>query len=107
MRHRPGFGSIASKEAHVGLSPIGVFLFFGATLAALAGTSLTWPGTLLDGMWVLNRRAQRQLAPIGKEAGIAFLLFSVIMILFGNRLVSSAALGVAFDHCDLRRSVFR
>ena len=33
---------------------IGLFLLFGMTMAALAGTTLVWPGTTLDRIWVLN-----------------------------------------------------
>jgi hypothetical protein len=55
------------------LTAIGVFLFFGATMASLAGTTLVWPGTGLSRLWVLNAAAYRQLAPLGWRVGILFL----------------------------------
>jgi hypothetical protein len=73
------------------MTAIGVFLFFGAVMASLAGTTLIWPGTLLDHMWVLNAPAYKQLAPFGKTAGIPFLVLSASLATagvgwFGRRL---------------------
>jgi hypothetical protein len=49
MRDRPSSGNdkIAGRELPRGITAVGVFLFFGATMASLAGTTLTWPGTSL------------------------------------------------------------
>jgi len=58
---------------------IGIFLFFGMTMAALAGTTLVWPGTPLDRIWVLNRRAHLQLAPLAPRVGLAFLILAVAL----------------------------
>jgi hypothetical protein len=55
---------------------VGVFLFFGATMALLAGTTLVWPGTVLDRIWFLNAPAYGQLGPLGKAVGIPFLILS-------------------------------
>jgi hypothetical protein len=69
-------GSNYQTKGHVsprGLTAIGVFLFFGATMASLAGTTLVWPGTALSKLWVLNAAAYRQLAPLGWRIGILFL----------------------------------
>ena len=41
----------------VGLTAMGIFLLFGAFVAFLAGTTLVWPGTVLDLMWDLNPHA--------------------------------------------------
>ena len=61
----------------------GLFLFFGATMATLAGTSLVWPGTTLDRMWVLNAYAYSRLALYGKPSGMAFLVLGTALALAG------------------------
>ena len=58
---------------------IGAFLFFGMTMAALAGTTLVWPGTTLDRIWQLNSKAHLQLAPLGPRVGFGFLLLSMAL----------------------------
>jgi hypothetical protein len=73
------------------LTAIGVFLFFGAVMASLAGTTLIWRGTLLDHVWVLNAPAYRQLVPFGKTVGVPFLVLSAALTAagvgwFGRRL---------------------
>jgi hypothetical protein len=70
---------------------MGVFLFFGALMALLAGTTLIWQGTWLDHIWVLNPRAHGQLATSGKTVGLSFLLLSAALAVagvgrFGRRL---------------------
>jgi len=62
-----------------GLTLVGVLLVFGACMATLAGTTLTWPGSSLDRIWELNRYAFKHLSPHGKAAGIPFLLFAGIL----------------------------
>ncbi len=62
---------------------MGVFLFFGATMALLAGSTLIWPGTVLDRAWNLNPAAYARLAPFGRTVGIPFLLLSATLILAG------------------------
>lgn len=62
---------------------MGIFLFFGAAMATIAGETLIWRGTFLDRMWALNPRAFRELAPFGRMAGIFFLLLAVILALAG------------------------
>ena len=66
-----------------GFAAIGVFLFFGATLASLAATTLLLPGTLLDFAWILNPTAYKQLSPLGGKVGILFLLLAVLLVLSG------------------------
>ena len=73
------------------MTAIGVFLFFGATMACLAGTTLIWQGTFLDHMWTLNAPAYKQLSPLGKTVGIPFLVLSATLATagvgwFGRRL---------------------
>jgi hypothetical protein len=57
-----------------GITAIGIFLFFGAVMASLAGTTLLWRGTVLDRMWVLNSAAYKQLVPFGGITGVLFVL---------------------------------
>jgi hypothetical protein len=64
-----------------GITAIGVFLCFAALMAALAGTTLVWRGTVLDRMWTLNAPAYEELAPLGRTIGIPFLLFSAILVI--------------------------
>jgi len=65
------------------MTAMGVFLFFGAVMASLAGSTLIWRGTLLDHMWVLNAPAYRQLAPFGKTVGVPFLVLSAALATAG------------------------
>ncbi len=66
-----------------GLPAVGIFLFFGAAMAALAGSTLVWPGTFLDRIWVLNAPAHRALVPLGKAIGLAFLLLGATLAVAG------------------------
>ena len=66
-------------KAPLGLTAVGIFLIFGALMAALAGSSLVWRGTTLDRVWALNPRAYNGLTPLGKMAGIAFILLGLTL----------------------------
>lgn len=74
-----GARSDAVTKPSRGLTAMGVFLIFGATMAAFAGITLAWPGTPLDRMWELNPNAYRQLASLGRVVGVLFLLLSAAM----------------------------
>src|SRR5258707_9849223 len=67
-----------------GINAVGVFLFFGATMASFAGATLTWPGTSLDRLWALNPAAHKQLATFGKPAGVLFLLLAATLAVAGT-----------------------
>ena len=67
-----------------GITAVGVFLFFGAAMASIAGTTLTWPGTFLDRLRVLNPTAHNQLATFAKPAGILFLLLAAVLAMAGT-----------------------
>jgi hypothetical protein len=60
---------------------MGIFLVFGACMASLAGLTLTLPGTALDRIWILNPRAYKQLAPLGKDVGVLFLLLAAALVI--------------------------
>jgi hypothetical protein len=62
---------------------VGVFLFFGAIMASIAGTTLLSRGTVLDRVWDLNPSAYRQLAPYGSAVGIFFLLLGAALTTAG------------------------
>ena len=59
-----------------GLIPIGLFFIFGATMAAYAAVTLLRPGTALDVLWSLNKKAHAQLLPVATIAGPLFLFLS-------------------------------
>jgi hypothetical protein len=86
MRKYPGPGTdkIVRHGIPRGITATGVFLFFGAAMASLAGTTLSWPGTSLDRVWALNPTAHKQLATFAKPAGILFLLLAVLLALAGT-----------------------
>ena len=72
------------KKPHIGITAMGIFLFFGATMASLAGATLIWRGTIIDHMWAINASAYRQLAPFGKTVGIPLLLLGATMAVAGT-----------------------
>jgi hypothetical protein len=63
----------------MGFSAMGFFLFFGAAMASLAGTTLIWRGTFLDGVWRMNASAYRQLSPYGRTTGILFYALGLML----------------------------
>jgi len=73
--------SNASKPS--GFAAVGIFLFFGATMASLAAITLLWRGTSLDRIWSLNPTAYRRLAPLGRTVGILFVLLGVALAAAG------------------------
>jgi len=86
MKGGPGFDTDKSDGYKMprGITAVGVFLFFGASMASIAGTTLTWPGTFLDRLWVLNPTAHKQLATFAKPAGILFLLLAAVLAMAGT-----------------------
>ena len=49
-------------------------------MATLAGTTLVWPGTILDNVWALNRPAYKELAFAGRPVGALFLLLGAALL---------------------------
>ena len=66
-----------------GFAAVGIFLFFGATMASLAAITLLWRGTSLDRIWSLNPNAYRQLAPLGRSVGVLFFLLGMALAVAG------------------------
>jgi hypothetical protein len=66
-----------------GFTVLGIFFFFGATMASLAAATLLWRGTALDRIWDLNPMAYKQLAPLGGMVGILFLLLGAALAATG------------------------
>jgi len=58
---------------------IGVFLVFGATMAALAALTLLWTGTPFDRAWTLNPIAYSQLSTRPRLFGTMFVLLSFML----------------------------
>jgi hypothetical protein len=75
--------SIVRTNSPKGILAVGVFLFFGAFTASLAGATLLLRGTVLDRIWELNPTAYARLAPFGSGAGILFLLLGGSLALAG------------------------
>jgi hypothetical protein len=76
--------TIVHGQSSRGLTAVGIFLFFGAVMASLAGTTLLWRGTILDRMWVLNSAAYKRLVPLGGVAGMLFLLLGTALAVAGT-----------------------
>jgi hypothetical protein len=74
--------AIARRQSRA-LTAIGIFLFFGAVMASLAGTTLLWRGTVLERMWSLNPTARKQLMAFGGMAGVLFLLLGATLAVAG------------------------
>jgi len=64
---------VKRSNRSLGLTAMAIFLFFGATVATLAGITLLFPGSFLDPMWRFNPEAGEQLRQLGRGIGIAFL----------------------------------
>lgn len=67
-----------------GIKAVGVFLFFGATMASFAGTTLIWPGTSLDRLWALNPTAHKELVTFAKPVAILFLILAAVLAVAGT-----------------------
>lgn len=67
----------------LGITAVGIFLFLGAAMCALAGETLIWRGTTIERIWELNPTAYRLLAPHGTTVGPLFFLLGTMMIAAG------------------------
>jgi hypothetical protein len=78
-RQRAWGSRIWRRAGTIGIAAIGVFLFFGATMASLAALTLLWRGTPLDRIWGLNPTAYNQLAPLADTVAMLFALLGVAL----------------------------
>src|SRR5581483_3033098 len=62
------------------IAGMAIFWVFAACMAALAGITLVWRGTMLDKVWALNKPAYAVLSPIAGVVGPLFLVLSAIMV---------------------------
>ena len=84
---------VIQTKSPKGIAAVGIFLFFGAIMVSLAGTTLVWRGTILDRMWTINAPAYTQLAPLGKTVGIPFLLLGATLAVAGTAWFMRRLLG--------------
>jgi hypothetical protein len=82
-RYRLYTNMVIRTKSPRGMSAVGIFLFFGATMAFLAGLTFLWPGTVLDRVWALNPHAYKQLAPFGRGMGIPLILLGLALTVAG------------------------
>jgi hypothetical protein len=75
--------NLAAGPRTPGFTAVGIFLFFGASMASLAATTLLWRGTALDRLWALNPIAYKQLVPLGSTVGIFFLMLGAALTTAG------------------------
>lgn len=73
----------AERNKSFGFKAVGVFLFFGATMASYAALTLAFPGTVLDRAWALNPEAHQQLATMGRVLALPFLLLALLLFIAG------------------------
>src|SRR5256884_5559773 len=79
------FSMCAQANRFRGFQAIGIFPFFGAAMASLAGATLIWRRPFLDGLWASNARAYHRLAPFGSAAGAGFLVLGSALVISGRR----------------------
>jgi hypothetical protein len=67
----------------VGFIPLGVFFYFGSSMAAFAALTLLKPGTFLDKAWLLNPKGHAGLASLGKLATVPLLFMAFALLSAG------------------------
>jgi uncharacterized membrane protein (DUF2068 family) len=73
----------ANHDRPAGFAAIGVFFYFGATMATYAAITLLEPGTFLDRAWALNPSAHLHLGAMGRAMGLPFIGLAVALLLAG------------------------
>jgi uncharacterized BrkB/YihY/UPF0761 family membrane protein len=88
-----------TEERPTGFVPLGIFFFFGATMASYAAFTLAVPGTILDQGWRLNPEGHAALVSFGRIIAVPFLLLAAALLCAGvgwfRRRAWGWALGVA------------
>jgi hypothetical protein len=74
---------VLQTKSPKGIIAVGIFLFFAAMMASLAGTTPVWRDSILDRVWAINAPAYARLAPLGKTVGIPFLLLGATLAVAG------------------------
>lgn len=93
-----------------GFAAIGIFFYFGATMATYAFVTLAIPGTVLDVAWKANPEGHAGLATLGRVMAVPFLVLAVALLLAGigwfRRRSWGWNLGVALIAVNLAGDVF-
>jgi hypothetical protein len=99
-----------SEKRPAGFLPIGIFFFFGATMATYAAITLAIPGTILDAAWKLNPEGHAQLASLGRIMAVPFLVLAAALFVAGlgwfRRRRWGWVLGVALIAINLTGDIF-
>src|SRR5206468_5772281 len=77
---------IDDRQIHqkpLGVLAISVILLVSTAIALITGVSLAFPGTFLDRIWALNRRAYIEFAALGRTAGISLMILGLIIAAAG------------------------
>jgi hypothetical protein len=85
----------ANDKRLAGFVPIGIFFYFGATMATYAAITLAVPGTFLDHAWKLNSEGHVGLAALGRIMAVPLLVLAAALLLCGTRLVPEETVGMA------------
>lgn len=72
-----------AERRPIGFVPLGIFFFFGATMASYAAFTLAVPGTILDQLWRLNPEGHAELSSLGRIMAVPFLLLAVALLFAG------------------------
>lgn len=69
------------------ISVIASFLLVATLIAAVVGTSLLFPGTFLDRIWELNKKAYAGFQALGRPSGLLLLLVGACTAYAGRGLL--------------------
>ncbi|SRR6266496_2557058 len=72
-----------SETRPVGFVPLGIFFFFGTTMASYAALTLAFPGTFLDAAWRLNPEGHAAVASLGRIMALPFLFLAFALFCAG------------------------